>query len=285
MRRHRSPSAIGTLLRALGLGVLALLAILLAAIAFFPFDRLAPAVAARIERETRIAARIDSLGAHWSLGGPELEANGVFLRWPTGETLTLDAVRVRPARLGAWLRGVPTAHVAMQAPFGAFTGLASREQLRGTLERFDFAQLPNAWFGGGGSPLAGAVDAQVDLARVSAQWTGTVRLSGGEGSLALPGAPIAIPFEKLDAAAQLDAVGTLHLDSLDLAGPMIVARARGQIAAGYAGPATGAIAIEADIERMDPALLPALAQYGAALGPTGAGRLTISGTAEQLIVR
>jgi hypothetical protein len=282
--RH-SPSLLGALLRALGFGVLALLAILLAAIAFFPFERLAPAVAARIERETRVAARIDSLGARWSFGGPELEATGVSLRWPTGETLALDAVRVRAARPGAWLRGVPTSHVVLQAPFGAFTGLASREQLRGRLERFDFAQLPNAWFGGGGSPLAGAVDAQVDLARVSAQWTGMVTLSGGEGSLALPGSPVAIPFEKLDATARLDEVGTLHLDSLALAGPMVVASAQGAIAAGYAGPATGAIAIEADVERMDPALLPALSEYGIVLDANGAGNLTISGTPEQILIR
>ncbi|HEY8119898.1 MAG TPA: hypothetical protein VII78_01165 [Myxococcota bacterium] len=280
--RRREPSLFGRLLGALARVALLLLLVLLAAVAFFPFERIAPALGARIERETRVATTIGGLGAHWTWRGPELEATGIALRWPTGETLALDDVRVRAARPSAWLRGVPCAHVTAHATFGSFSGVISREVFRGDFERFDFAQLPAAWFGEGGSPLAGAVDAQVDLERVAQQWSGGVTVAGDEGSLALPGAPVAIPYEKLSAAARLDEVGTLHLDSLALAGPMVAARAKGRIVAGYAGPATGAIAIQAEIERMDPALLPALSEYGVVLDPDGAGRLTISGTPERI---
>ena len=66
---------------------------------------------------------------------------------------------------------------------------------------------------------------------------------------------------------------------------MVSARAAGSLAAGDAGPATGAIAIEAEVERMDPALLPALTQYGIALDANGAGHITISGTPMQIEVR
>ena len=66
---------------------------------------------------------------------------------------------------------------------------------------------------------------------------------------------------------------------------MVEAQAKGEVAAGYAGPATGAIAIEADLTRVDPALLPALAEYGVQLDARGAGHLSISGTPDQIEIR
>jgi len=282
-RRARGLAA--RLLRGLGFGVLALLSIAAIAVAAFPFERLAPALGARIERETGVATRIETLGAKLALSGPTLEASGVTLRWPSGEVLAVDAVRARPARASAWLRGVPTAHVTVEASYGSFDGDLSREAVHGQLARFDFARLPPAWFGEAGSPLAGDIDARVDLVRLGEQWSGTVTLSGGEGSLALPGSPVAIPYERIDAAARLDDAGTVHLDSLALAGPMLTARATGTVAAGRGGPATGAIAIEAEVERMDPGLAPSFAQYGIALDEQGAGRIRVTGAAGQVELR
>jgi type II secretion system protein N len=282
---RRAPGLAARLLRGLGFCLLALLTIAGIAVAFFPFDRLAPALSARIERETGVATRIESLGAAVGLRGPLIEARGVTLRWPTGEVLALEAVRARPARPSAWLHGVPTAHVTADASFGSFDGDLSREAVGGVLERFDFAQLPAGWFGEAGSPLAGAVDARVDLARLGEHWTGSITLASGEGSLALPGSPVAIPYERLDASARLDDAGMLHLESLALAGPMLSARATGTIAAGAGGLATGVIAIEAEIERLDPAFAPALAPYGIALDPRGAGRVRVVGSAGQIELR
>jgi type II secretion system protein N len=279
-RRARGLAA--RLLRGLGFGLLALLGIAAIAVAAFPFERLAPALSARIERETGVATRIETLGAKLALSGPTLEASGVTLRWPSGEVLAVDAVRARPARASEWLRGVPTAHVAVEASYGSFDGDLSREAVHGQLARFDFARLPAAWFGEAGSPLAGEIDARVDLVRLGEQWSGTVTLAGGEGSLTLPGSPVAIPFERIDAAARLDDTGMLHLESLVLAGPMLSARAAGTVASGSGGPATGAVAIEAKIERLDPALMPSLAQYGLKLDAAGAGQIHLGGTTDQI---
>lgn len=284
MARRRGPSLVGRLLRALGVALLAVLAVLAIALVFFPYEQAAPALAAAIERETRITTQIAELGGGLGARGPYLEARGVTLRWPTGEALALESLRISPALSASWLRGEPRLRATARAAFGAYDGELSRELVRGDLTGFDAAQLPASWFGEGGSPLAGAVDARVDLARLAEQWSGTVEIAGGEGSLALPGAPLAIPFETIRAALRLDEVGTLRIESLALAGPMVSARASGEIAAGYAGPATGAIAIEADVERLDPALVPALAQYGVVLGETGAGRISISGTPEQVLL-
>jgi hypothetical protein len=279
----------GRALRTLAVALVAVVAVLAVAIAFFPFERLAPLAEAQLSRLAGAEARIGALDVRLRLRGPELTAHAVALRWPSGEALALDELRMRAARPGAWLRGVPTAHVALRAPFGAFDGDVSREQVAGDLSGFDLALLPSAGFGGGGALLAGPVDARVDLRRsepeASGSWTGSIALSGVEGSLALPGSPVAIPYERLDAGARLAHDGTLHLDSLALAGPMVSAHASGVIAAGPRGPASGSVAIDARVERLDPALVPALAQYGVALDANGAGRLSVVGVVGSIRVR
>ena len=283
MRQRRG--LLARLLRVLGLLALTLVAIGISAIVFFPFERLAPALAGWIEAETRIAARIGALDAGFGARGPVLEARDIQLHWPTGEQLALRSLRVSPALSLAWLRGVPTLRVAAKAEFGAFDGAVSSERIEGDFTRFDFAALPPAWFGDAGSPLAGPVEAKVAFARLAEQWSGSAQIVGADGSLALPGSPVAIPYEALKADLRLDEVGTLHVESVALSGPMVEAQAHGEVAAGYAGPATGAIAIEAELARMDPALLPALAAFGVQLDARGAGHLSISGTPEQIEIR
>jgi type II secretion system protein N len=285
MTRRGARGASSRIARAFAFTLLTLLAIVVAAIAFFPFERLAPALAARIEAETRIAATIEALDARLGSRGPQLEASGVSLRWPTGETLALDSLRVRAARPLSWLRGVPAAYVEVRAAFGACDGTISRDALAGTLAAFDLSALPAAWFGEQGAPLAGPVDAAFELTKLAGQWSGTLELAGREGSLQPPGSPIAIPYETLTSALRLDAVGTLHLDALALEGPMVSASAKGEVAAGYAGPASGAISIEAEIARLDPTLAPALAAYGIALDPAGAGRVQVAGIPDAIEVR
>lgn len=282
---RRAPSRLGALARGLGLLVLTLFAVLAVAIALFPFERLAPALERRIEAETRIQTAIGALDVRLTAHGPELTARDIGLRWPTGEVLALEGLTLSAARPGEWLRGVPTLRVSARAAFGAFDGDVSRATIAGTLARFDFSQLPPSWFGTNGSPLEGPVDADVALERLAQQWSGRIELKGRTGSLALPGAPLAIPYETLAGDLTLDEVGTLHVDSLVVEGPMVSASARGEVAAGYAGPATGAVAIEISIARMDPALAPALAPYGAALDASGAGTLHVSGTPDAVVIR
>ena len=292
MARARGRGVIARGLRALGFALLALALVLAVSVALFPFERLAPALSAQLSRQTGVDVQLGELEAGFGARGPSLAARDVALRWPTGAQLRLDSLRVRPVRPLAWLRGAPTAHVSLAAAFGSFDGEVSRERVAGEFTRFDLALLPQAWFGEAGAPLAGALDAQLDLALAdaaseggSAAWAGTLRLAGGEGSLALPGSPLAIPYERLDVDARLVEDGTIHLDALGLAGPMLVARASGAIAGSPAGPGSGEVAIDAQLERTDPLLLPAFAQYGIALDANGAGRVRVTGSAGAIQLR
>lgn len=154
-----------------------------------------------------------------------------------------------------------------------------------TLLGFDLAALPASWFGEQGSPLAGPVDAKLVVARLADPRTGEVQITGRDGSLQPPGSPLAIPYESLASALRLDELGTLHVDSFSLQGPMVSATAQGEVAAGFAGPATGAISIDAEIAHFDPALQPALAAYGIALDASGAGRVQVTGTPDAILAR
>jgi hypothetical protein len=247
------------------------------AIGFFPFARLAPALGARIQRETGVAAQIGALRARLSALGPVLEASDVTLRWPSGEVVSLGRVAVRAARPGAWLRGVPTAHVRADSSFGTLEADLSRELASGEVAGLDLARLPAPWLGRGGSAFDGPLTVRFELTRPARAWGGNVALAGSAGSLALPGWPVAIPYDRVAGSARLDERGTLHVDSLALTGPMLTAHAAGTIG-GPAGRGTGAVALGIDLERVDPALLPSLAQSGVALDAEGKGRLSLTGT-------
>lgn len=273
-------------LRALALLVLGVVAIGCFALAFFPFERLQPALVARLEHETRSRVELARLEAGLSSRGPYAELEGLRFRWPDESSLAIDSLRITPALSVAWLRGVPTARVTSAGAAGSFDGIASGLRIAGALRSVDPSRLPQRWFGGGGAPIAGPLDADVDLARDADQWSGDATFSGGKGILSVPGLPVSIPYDELRGALHLDEIGSLAVDHVTLRGPLASAVANGTVAAGYAGPATGAIDITIDVERLDPALVPALAQYGLSLNPaSGAGQVRLSGTPEQVQVR
>lgn len=271
-------------LRALGSLLLGAVVILGVALAFFPFERLAPVVVARIERETRARASLDRLSLGFSWRGPHATFEGLALLWPDGSALALDTLRVAPALSLAWLRGAPAARITSAAAFGAFDGVASLAHISGELRGLNLAKLPAAWLGGS-APIEGTLDAQVDATHVAEQWGGEAKFSSANGVFALPGMPVEIPYESLRGRARLDAVGNLSLDSVSLRGPLVSAVASGSVAAGYAGPATGALDLTIDVERIDPALAPMLAEYGLPLSASGAGRIHVGGTPDQIEVR
>ena len=189
------------------LGIVVLLVVFLAA--RFPYRRLLRSAArgARARptgaRDRRIGSRARRLG----LGGPEVVASGVHLRWPAARTLVLDEVRVRPAWSFAWLRGSPRCASTPRARRRAWRGVVAPDRVAGTWSEVRHRALP--WASsvdalaapGRGSRRAGRAGARADGA-----WSGPRgRCAGGEGSLALPGLPVAIPFD--DAAAPPLALG------------------------------------------------------------------------------
>lgn len=278
---RRGPGRGRAFVRALATLALGIALLLGFAFAFFPFERLEPALAARIGAATRSRATFGQLSVGWELRGPFAELHALTLRWSDGSTLMLDTLRVEPALSAAWLRGVPTASVKSLAAFGSVDGIVSREVVQLRAEQLEVSALPKDWFGESGAPIDGRVDATLAATRVAEQWSGRLSIQGADGVLALPGAPVAIPYESLRGTLALDELGTLTLAGIALAGPMASATAEGTIAAGYAGPATGALDVAIDVKRIDPALVPSLTAAGIPLDPSGTGRLHMTGSVDQ----
>lgn len=271
--------------RRLALALLAALAILASAVAFFPAERLAPAVIARIEAASGARAALDeiALGLDWS--GPYAQLEGLSLVWTDDSALTIDSLHVAPEWSLAWLRGAPAARLVSAAAFGQFEGRLSAAGIAGQLRGLDLAQLPRAWFGESGAPLEGPLDARIEAAQLAGQWSGAASLSGRGGVLALPGMPVAVPYETLDGRVALDALGNLALEQIALRGPLASCTASGRVSTGYAGPASGPIDVVVEVTHLDPALAPLLASYGLALEDGGTRRVHVGGTPDRIEVR
>ena len=119
----------------------------------------------------------------------------------------------------------------------------------------------------------------------SGNWTGSVQLTAENGSVGLPGQPIAIPFETFDArlAVGPDDGSFLSVESAELAGPMISAPASGEIARGRRGPSS--INIELELSVVDKNLLPLLRNLGVRLSDDGEATARLGGTLASPVLR
>lgn len=263
-------------MRRLALG-LAVVALLLAFLALrFPYDRVLPPLLAAARSATGANVVIGELGVGFGGGGPELVASAVSLAWPGSLPLAFDEVRLRPAWSPAWLTGRPLWHVAAEGESGAFSGVLGRDRLEGTWSEVDTERIPWTLLGAL-QPMHGRVSGSADLRASEGAWLGSARIVGREGSIDLPGLPVAIPYEALDAALDLGAE-QITLASADLRGPMVSARASGTATA--AGPelASWPLDLDVQIESIDPALRGYLGPLGIPVGRDGRASLRVTGS-------
>jgi hypothetical protein len=172
-------------------GIVVLLLVFLAA--RFPYQRLLPPLLEAARAATGAEIEVADLGLGLGLGGPEVVASGVRLRWPAAPEIVLDEVAVRPAWSFAWLTGSPLWHVAASGAPGSWRGVVAPDRVAGEWSEVDPDALPWAMVGAL-APLHGRLSGEVELSRSDGAWAGSAQVAGGEGSVDLPGLPVAIPF-------------------------------------------------------------------------------------------
>lgn len=261
--------------RAAWVGIVALLLLVFLA-ARFPYERLLPPVleAARIASGAEI--EVAELGLGLGLAGPHAVASDVRLRWPGVPELLLDAVRVRPAWSLAWLAGRPVWHVETSGPPGAWSGEVARDRVSGEWREVDTDALPWALVGSL-APVHGRLSGEVDLAHSDGAWRGSAQISGTEGSVDLPGLPVAIPFVAIEAQLEV-APDRVILSGGRLQGPLVTANVDGTASADGLSFAAWPLDLEVDIERVDPALRGYLGPLGIAVDGSGRARVHVTGT-------
>jgi len=259
---------------ALAFGIVLLLAVFLAA--RFPYRRLLPPLLGAASAATGADVQVADLGLGVGLGGPELVASGVVLRWPTAADVSLDEVRVRPAWSLSWLRGAPLWHVAARGAPGSFHGVVSPLRVEGGWTDVDTDALPWVVLGAV-APLHGRLSGDVALAQADGAWSGSASVAGGEGSVDLPGLPVAIPFVSL--AAQLAvAPAQLTLSSARLEGPLVTANVAGTATAAGGAFSVWPLDLDVEIEQVDPALRSYLGPLGIPVDGQGHARLRVTGS-------
>ncbi len=270
----------------LGVPLLALALIATFMVMRFPYPLLRDFLVEEVRGATGVDLAIQELGPSFGLGGPAVRATNVRATWLSGESVELDHLKLRPAWSLAWLRGNPAIHADFAGPLGAASGtltMGDAPGWDGDLEQVDAGRLPLATFFDGAS-LEGRVDADVDLAvPAGAAPEGSVTFEASEGSLALPGFPMALPYEQLRGDLVFGGETYLQVNSLELQGPLISGTATGTV--GNARRFDSApIRIEAELSAQ-PAMRAALQGAGIRIGRDGKAQVSISGTPANPVMR
>ncbi|MEE8475239.1 MAG: type II secretion system protein GspN [Myxococcota bacterium] len=218
-------------LRVIGIPAAGLLLVLGFIYRGFPYDRLAEFIEAKVRRDTPILLVIRDLGPRLTAGGPGVEARGVRARGPGTLDLTLDTLRLRPAWSLSWFRGAPAIRTELAGPLGEADGTVTLNGSGvwvGELRRIDLAALPleSLW---PGLALEGSADAAIDLRLGESGPEGTISFEAQNGSVKLPGLPVAVPFEQLIGDLLLGGEAIVTVNSLELHGPLISGELTGTV--------------------------------------------------------
>jgi type II secretion system protein N len=244
----------------------------------FPYDRLAQYIEAEVHRETGVTLVIGAIEPRLGLAGPALLATGLRLRWPRGDVLPLDAIRVRPAWSLSWLQGAPALRVRLGSPMGEADGTYTLDGFgawNGEFRAVDLAALPIDALGAG-AELEGAADAFLDLRIGEPGPEGRMTFEASDGSVAVPNFPIALPYDRLHGEIEFGGSAFATVKSLELEGPLLSAEVRGSV---HRAPVASNAPIEFNIVlRAQPGVRPLLESTGLRVSRDGTARVTVGGT-------
>jgi type II secretion system protein N len=243
----------------------------------FPYQRVADRIAAQVEDATGVRLQIAELGPHLGLLGPGLAATGVTALPPQRSPIRVDRLVVRPAWSLGWLRGSPAIHVDAESQGGRISGalhVGSTRGFEGEVRDFDLGLTEDFLSGGA---VDGHLDAEVDLVVDDQGPYGTLLLDARDGSLALPGSPVALPFETLSGDLRFGGDKFAHVDRLALTGPILDADAKGSIDQGRRWR-QAPLDLTVQIDAKTPMARDMLPQLGVRVGRDGKATVRVSGS-------
>jgi type II secretion system protein N len=251
----------------------------------FPYERLAPRMAAVLGPALGAQVTIGGFGPGLAWGMPQALAWDVEATWPGGQHLRLDRMRLRPAWSTSWLRGDPAFVVALRSPDGEVDGtvrIGDAQGFRGTLSRVVLERLSAIW---PGAELAcmGHLDADVDLRRSAEGLEGSLALRAADGSIGLPNLPVGIPFSTLAGDLTFGGESFATLSALSIDGPLVAVKGSGTLGRA-AALSMAPLALEARIEVRDPAMR-GLLSSSVPVGADGVAEIHVGGTLAQPIVQ
>jgi type II secretion system protein N len=250
----------------------------------FPYDLFRAPLVAQLAALTGAQVEVGGVSGGLGLGGPSLVAEPVALRWPTG-ALELERASLRPAWSLSWLRGRPALYADLRAPAGRLAGTFWPGEplgFAGGVSGLAIEQLPPEILAAAeGFALTGRLDADADLSYEGGALTGELELDLHDGAVSAPGSPLSIPFERFQAALDVDRAGAIRVESARLDGPMVAGSATGRI--GLAADPT--LDLQLDLQVPDPNLRGMIAPLGVRLDAEGRASVRLLGTLGQPVLR
>ena len=273
-------------LQQLGIPVGAVLLTLFFVAIGFPYERIRDVVASKASLALRAQIRMGTFGPTLTLLGPGLRATNLDVAFADGRRLSFDDAQARLAWSTSWLRGRPAFHIDVLAAQGRAVGtlvLGAEPGFDGTLEDVDLAKLPLDTALPGLS-LDGMASADVDIHNTPAGPRGTIDLAAKQGSIALPGLPVALPFETLAAKTELTDASLAGNINVDLQGPMLTARITGNVGQSPM-VASAPLDLQLQMKVVDPSLKPMLAGTGLRFAQDGTTEMHVTGTVGRPLLR
>lgn len=248
----------------------------------FPWDSLREVVATQASRASGARVTITKLGPGFSPLGPALVAHGVSATLSNGTIVQLDRARLRPAWSLAWFMGSAAVALDIEAPQGRVRGTffpGSEPGFDGRLERIALASLPLSSIAPN-LALDGTGQAELDVRSGEAGPEGSIVLHVSDGSIGLPGLPIALPFESFDGRGELGGDAWLVVEKLALIGPMLSVNGTGSVGRSASldnAPLSGKLLLDV----REQSVRPMVRQLGVRLDREGRAEVELGGTLGQ----
>jgi type II secretion system protein N len=270
----------------LGMPVAAVLLVTFFVFLRFPFDRFRQELGIEAGRALGAQVEIGRLDPSLGIAGPGFVARDVRIRWPQGEQAEIARAALRPAWSLSWLRGTPAVHVNADSDVGAMKGaftLGETPAFDGRLSAVDLGRLPLAGLMRG-AQLDGEIDLDGALELRPTGPVGEATFESRDGSIASDQLPVAIPYQTLRGAVHFGEDGSIRLEDVILAGPMLSARVAGGTGP---GPSLLLAPLELDVhlEVSDRQIRPVLTGSGLRLKPDGSVDLQIRGNLAAPVIR
>jgi type II secretion system protein N len=251
----------------------------------FPYDRLAVAIAQRVERETGARITLGPVSLALVRWAPGLATAGVSIIRSDGTRIDLERLAMRPALALAWLRGNPALATEVTSARGGASGVVTfgaTPGFAGTLRDVDLEQLPQERIG---APLRmkGRADADLDITIRETGPEGDVEFEARDGLLTHPNLPLPMPFQKLTGELELGGANWADLRKFELASPLASGTASGTIGR---APSFAAAPLRLEIQLMvSGAVQGSLRSQGVAIGNDGQIHVNVSGTPGRPVVK
>ncbi len=253
----------------------------------FPYDRLRDQLAVQVGNATGARVEIGALEPAPSLLGPGLRARTVVAHLRDGGALRLDRARLRPAWSLGWLTGDPAVALDVSGDeLGRVKGTATLGDapgFDGDVADLALAQLPLRDLLGQ-LQLDGVVTGDVDIEFGDAGPEGRLDLFAVDGSLGLPGMPLALPFAELQADVELGTDPRVRIERFSLEGPMLSVSGEGTVGASPIFD-RAPLDLALRIEVREPSFRPMIQGLGVRLDRNGATQARVGGTVGRPQVR